>query len=606
MMLPDVAREVVDTGLRRLGACSPCVLRFLGTPASDAGAYRDACARDAAVASSSGDQTTCPCCLGILQLDPDPAKVDASDEDGLAPRVDVEGGGGGGGRGPPGPSSTREEDDVPPRRSPRLASHYAAGMRSAGHEIVSFALEVTLPPSIPLRQAAARALLFEALKRAPGAEGASSSLPATTELRDAFRATLVPALEATADAAGAPGVQHDPDAAFRLALLFEHERSRAEAGFATRTAEERAGRDPRNRKRRAPPPQLRLAALPESPAARWRRVGAAYAISEKRAGEAFTTVASFEADEHASRAMAAVRGEPRDGAPREGEGENRDARDACLPRRASVESSARATCRIFPWHRPVYLGGRYLKWRRGVPQSPWFADGGVVGEGSVQTSLETFALAAFKSRGCRLNSAGREDMDVRMLGGGRPFILEVHDPRRPTAFEEESERRAMESALANADDGAVTATNIHPVPREAYITMHEGSAEKRKTYSAVCWASRALTESDLRRLTTTASGLTVQQKTPTRVLHRRTSATRPRVIHDAKASAVAGAPKFFLLELNTQAGTYIKEFVHGDFGRTSPSVGEILGCEADILQLDVTDIEMAFGGGEDALGEEEA
>ena len=224
----------------------------------------------------------------------------------------------------------------------------------------------------------------------------------------------------------------------------------------------------------------------------------------------------------------------------------------------------------------------------------------------MQTSLETFALAAFKSRGCRLNSAGREDMDVRMLGGGRPFILEVHDPRRPTAFEEESERRAMESALANADDGAVTATNIHPVPREAYITMHEGSAEKRKTYSAVCWASRALTESDLRRLTTTASGLTVQQKTPTRVLHRRTSATRPRVIHDAKASAVAGAPKFFLLELNTQAGTYIKEFVHGDFGRTSPSVGEILGCEADILQLDVTDIEMAFGGGEDALGEEEA
>ena len=249
-MLPDVAREVVDTELRRLGACSPCVLRFLGTPASDAGAYRDACARDAAVASSSGDQTTCPCCLGILQLDPDPAKVDASDEDGLAPRVDVEGGGGGGGRGPPGPSSTREEDDVPPRRSPRLASHYAAGMRSAGHEIVSFALEVTLPPSIPMRQAAARALLFEALKRAPGAEGASSSLPATTELRDAFRATLVPALEATADAAGAPGVQHDPDAAFRLALLFEHERSRAEAGFATRTAEERAGRDPRNRKRR--------------------------------------------------------------------------------------------------------------------------------------------------------------------------------------------------------------------------------------------------------------------------------------------------------------------------------------------------------------------
>ena len=580
MALPDAAREVVETELRRLGACSPCVLRFLGTPAADAGAYRDACARDAAAASSSGDQATCPCCLGVLQFDPDPAKVDASDEDGQAPRVDVDGGGGGGGP-PSGPSSAREDDDVPPRRSPRLASHYAAGMRSAGHDITVFALEVTLPPSIPMRQAAARALLVEALRGASARpEGVFRSPPATTELRDAFRATLVPALESAAE--GMKRVRHDPDAPFKFALLFEHEQSQLEAGFATRTAEARSNRDPRNRKRRAPPVQLNLVALPDSPAATWQRVGEAYDISAKRAGDAFTTVASFEADEHASRAMAAVRGG------------------------RELKQTARATCRLFPWHQPCYLGGRYLKWKRGVPQSPWFADGGVVGEGSVQTSLETFALAAFKSRGCRLNSAGREDMDVRMLGGGRPFILEVHDPRRPAAFADVAERRAMEAALANADDGAVTATNIHPVPREAYITMHEGSAEKRKTYSAVCWASRALTEADVKALAARASGLTVQQKTPTRVLHRRTSATRPRMIHDAKASLVAGAPRFFLLELDTQAGTYIKEFVHGDFGRTSPSVGEILGCEADILQLDVTDIEMAFGGDEARTpGEEE-
>ena len=38
------------------------------------------------------------------------------------------------------------------------------------------------------------------------------------------------------------------------------------------------------------------------------------------------------------------------------------------------------------------------------------------------------------------------------------------------------------------------------------------------------------------------------------------------------------------------AGTYIKEFVHGDLGRTSPSIGSLLGSEADILQLDVTQV----------------
>ena len=43
----------------------------------------------------------------------------------------------------------------------------------------------------------------------------------------------------------------------------------------------------------------------------------------------------------------------------------------------------------------------------------------------------------------------------------------------------------------------------------------------------------------------------------------------------------------FKLFLNTQAGTYIKEFVHGDFGRTQPNLGTLLKTDADILELDV-------------------
>ena len=33
--------------------------------------------------------------------------------------------------------------------------------------------------------------------------------------------------------------------------------------------------------------------------------------------------------------------------------------------------------------------------------------------------------------------------------------------------------------------------------------------------------------------------------------------------------------------------SYIKEFVHGDFGRTKPNLGDMLNSETDILQLDV-------------------
>ena len=47
---------------------------------------------------------------------------------------------------------------------------------------------------------------------------------------------------------------------------------------------------------------------------------------------------------------------------------------------------------------------------------------------------------------------------------------------------------------------------------------------------------------------------------------------------------------FIIIEIQSSAGTYIKEFINGDCGRTMPNLGSILGCECDILQLDVKDI----------------
>ncbi len=44
----------------------------------------------------------------------------------------------------------------------------------------------------------------------------------------------------------------------------------------------------------------------------------------------------------------------------------------------------------------------------------------------------------------------------------------------------------------------------------------------------------------------------------------------------------------FRLSVTTQAGTYVKEFVHGDFGRTIPNLREILKIpDLDIIALDV-------------------
>jgi tRNA pseudouridine synthase 10 len=54
---------------------------------------------------------------------------------------------------------------------------------------------------------------------------------------------------------------------------------------------------------------------------------------------------------------------------------------------------------------------------------------------------------------------------------------------------------------------------------------------------------------------------------------------------------VPNQPHWFLLHLEAQAGTYVKEFCHGDFGRTSPNVGSLLGgTQVEIHELDVTHI----------------
>ena len=74
-----------------------------------------------------------------------------------------------------------------------------------------------------------------------------------------------------------------------------------------------------------------------------------------------------------------------------------------------------------------------------------------------------------------------------------------------------------------------------------------------------------------------------------RVMHRRTLMVRQRTIHALSATRLGS--RFLQLDLVTQAGTYVKEFCHGDFGRTVPNVGSLLGCTTDIMQLNVLDLQ---------------
>ncbi|CAE7898703.1 Pus10 [Symbiodinium sp. KB8] len=108
--------------------------------------------------------------------------------------------------------------------------------------------------------------------------------------------------------------------------------------------------------------------------------------------------------------------------------------------------------------------------------------------------------------------------------------------------------------------------------------------------SKVCWCSQALTAAAAAAVAT-SEAFEVNQKTPLRVLHRRALATRPKTVFSLGLEVLN--PHYFKLRVCAQAGMYIKEFVHGDLGRTIPSMRSLLGGQVEILQLDVEGVEEA-------------
>jgi tRNA pseudouridine synthase 10 len=71
-------------------------------------------------------------------------------------------------------------------------------------------------------------------------------------------------------------------------------------------------------------------------------------------------------------------------------------------------------------------------------------------------------------------------------------------------------------------------------------------------------------------------------------MHRRSDLTRERQVLTIEARLLN--PEEAEFDISAEAGTYIKEFVHGDGGRTIPSIAERLGVGCEVRALDVLNI----------------
>ena len=183
-----------------------------------------------------------------------------------------------------------------------------------------------------------------------------------------------------------------------------------------------------------------------------------------------------------------------------------------------------------------------------------------------------------QARAYALHGAGREDVDVRCLGEGRPFVLELAEPRRRIL-----DLEGLAAQVAEGAGGRVEIEGLVRTHKETIGRIKEAGCDKR--YRARCLAEGALDPSRVARLKGQLSGVVLAQDTPGRVSHRRAAATRSREVREL--AVVEQGEEELVLEIEAESGTYIKELISGDEGRTRPSVSELLGVETRCVELDV-------------------
>ncbi len=353
--------------------------------------------------------------------------------------------------------------------------------------------------------------------------------------------------------------------------------------------------------------------------------------------------------------------------------------------------------------RAHYLYGRYMKLERGIPQTRWPCRAckgrgcercdqtGLQYKKSVQDLIGNPLLDMFQAKEHAFHGMGREDIDVRCMGRGRPFVIEMKEPKlrsvdvvkameqintsaegsiqitglrdsnrsevvrvKDTPAEKSYTIRFRILPLSEAEYTVLTAPvdltnedvqerggkgkkksskrkrrgdkkNDHTKPLPTVIDVPEGPAEDdlkaMKKAELVAKAEEMklkksgtkdeliqrimesgppapvlfdLPENDeILHTIEKLSGVILAQRTPERVAHRRADLIRRRTVYETSKPLIEtmeDGVREVEFTLRCESGTYVKETVHGDGGRTQPSLSSLIKAKCEVLWLDVGDI----------------
>jgi tRNA pseudouridine synthase 10 len=167
-----------------------------------------------------------------------------------------------------------------------------------------------------------------------------------------------------------------------------------------------------------------------------------------------------------------------------------------------------------------------------------------------------------------------------MLGSGRPFVLEIKEPKIRHLNLDKLSKKVNEHSK-----GKTEYKKLKFVEKIRKAEIKVSSPNTFKTYRALVECEDEVSKEKLAKL---QSLNIIKQRTPNRVSHRRADKIREKEVKELNTKLINS--KSFEMIIKTQGGLYIKELISGDYDRTEPSVSDILGLKSICKQLDVIEV----------------
>lgn len=226
---------------------------------------------------------------------------------------------------------------------------------------------------------------------------------------------------------------------------------------------------------------------------------------------------------------------------------------------------------------PLFIYGRYRKFVRELSQSRLD-----IYKESVEELITIPVLEVTAGTEAILHAAGREDADTRVLGCGRPFIVEVKNPQKRNIDLKKLEEKINQNAL-----GQIAVDNLKMATSEDVKRLKIGERTE-KVYRMLIEFSGDISDQAIVNIEKTLSNSKVMQLMPTRGMRNKPKRSRVKYVYDVKVRKIKN--NIIEMLIRCQSGLYIKELVSGNGERTVPNVSQIAGIPAKCIELDVLEV----------------